>query len=572
MNRLARMLDNQQLGLLSLSVLLTGIGLLIPCEGIWVVDCGLRFLQLVNIVERHSFGGFWLDYPLQQLDPAFDLVPFGLIQTFVHTGRLFAQYPPWFCYATAPFYALFGQCGPRVLPLITGIWLLWGIARLASLCKLRRSYLIAGTVLFGTPLLPYVYIFWDIIPALAFAVWGQMLLLEAVERASLPRALAAGALLWLAFVMREEYLLWAACCLVAATLVRVPLRLILGTATAFGIGALLTMAINRALIGVPLFFQASTGSGKSWEYSWSLGSRGWVAYRYLAFVQGAPMADAGLLLALGCLAFVPRITAVKQKILFLFLGSVAAFIARFYAWDMKHPIVTQYLVSSMAASAPLVFLGFSQWELPHGEQQATANRPLRFTVICSILFLFLTLALSVPSSAVGLNFGPRLLLPIYPGFVLGAFAVIQGLAQETQGSGARVLKALVAILIGIGFADSVVHLDRLTLQYRQIARMEKFLSQTYPGKPVLAEQSWFATMFPRLFYSRPILPAWDGTKVAKSYDMAKQLSPEGFLYVAKRPLRSQSARLAEKVQEIKVPATIRSCDSAFEFYLYYVRP
>ncbi|MGB9692548.1 MAG: hypothetical protein ACPL7D_10310 [Candidatus Sumerlaeaceae bacterium] len=556
----------------ALSALLIAIGFLIPCEGVWVVDCGLRLLQLINIVGRHHFGGFWLDYPLQHLDPNFELVPFGLIQTFVHGGRLFAQYPPWFSYATAPFYALFGQCGLRVLPLFTGILLFWGIIWLSRLCGLERPTIPASVAIFATPILPYVYIFWDIIPALAFAVWGQVYLLDATRRSSLPRAVGAGVLLWLAFVMREEYLLWAICCFLAVLLLRPAWRLVAVSAGVFAAGAIALMVVNHAVIGVPLFFRASTGSGKSWEYTWSLASRGWVAYRYLAFVQGAPLADAGLLLALGCLAFVRSASSLQHRVLLVALGTLGAIVTRFFAWDTKQPIVSQYFVNAMVASAPIVFFGLTLWDAPRSGHGRFESLNLRSVVVCSLLFLALTLALSVPSSAVGLNFGPRLLLPIYPGLVLAAFAVMRELWSGGQGPYHRALKALVAFLVLLGLADSVVYLDRLVHQYRQISRLEKFLAATDPGEPIVTEQSWLATMFPRLFYSRVILPGWDGTKIAKSYELAKQLSSTGFLYVAKRPLRLGSSSLAEKLQQIDIPENSRSCDSAFEFYLYHVRP
>jgi hypothetical protein len=564
------------LGLGVAACCVVAIGFLIPVQGFWCVDCGLRFLELVNIVDRHHFGGFWLDYPLAGIDPHFALRPFGRVQTFVHAGRLYGQYPPWFVYATAPFYAWLGMAGLRVLPLVAALALLGAVAGLARQCGFRNLWMPACVVLFATPILPYAYIFWDIVPALAFGLWGQVLLVRAVRRNSMFWGALSGLALWLAVVMREEYLLWAMACFVPMLMLRDSLLALRGSwrglaasAVVFAAGTAALLLINHQLVGVPLFFQASTGSGKVWDYSWSLSTRGWVAWHYMAFVYGLPLADAGLFAALGGLALVAWAQSDRARLALWGIGFVATALARLAAWDNSQPLVTQSIVNSFAASAPLAFMGLSLVSLPPSAGRSPESRALRAAVQSAILFLLATLLLSVPNSAVGLNFGPRLLLPIYPGLVLGALAVARQVAAAAQPMWRRSFQLLSAGLIVIGLLDSAVYLDRLRLQYGQIARMEQFLSRVEPGLPIVCEQQWFTTTFPHLFYERPILPAWDAAKIARVHEAVRMLSPDGCLYVASSHAASQVR--SPNVTPVPLPRDAQSVDSAFAFSLVRIR-
>jgi hypothetical protein len=568
--RAARLSQMQILGLVALAIILLEV--VIPHEGVWVVDTGLRYLMLVNIVDRHHFGGFWLDYPLKHLDPGYKFVPFGVIQTFVFGDRLFAQYPPWFVYATAPFYAALGKAGLRILPVAMGLVLLWGVARLAQLCGMRRYATAATIAVVGTPIFPYIFIYWDIIPALAFGVWGLVLLLEAERRNSVPIALGAGFVLWLAFLMREEYMLWAGCCLGPMLLNRTSRRYAFAAGAIFAPLLGMMLLINKQLIGVPLFFQATTGSGIKWEYTWSWSSRWWVIYFYLGYIRGLWFTGPLLFLAIGAVAFLPWVKRCSHQVILLGLCVFAAVILRCLVWDFHKPIANQHHLSSLVVASPIAFAGLFALRLRDDSCSAEQRSAFQLAVLSALLFLGVTLALSVPSSAVGLNFGPRLMLPIYPGLTLGALSVLSQGVRACSGQARRVFVALSAVLIFIGFADSLIYVQRLTLQYKQIARLEKFFENLEPGLPIATEKGWFVTMFPYLFYKRPILPAWSGDEMIQVYQLLQRLSPEGFIYVAERSHRTRRDHPTSKLEEISIPPESRPIDPAFEFYLYRVRP
>ncbi len=557
--------------LVLLAGVLAGLSVTIPRDGFWVVDCGLRYLQLVNIIDRHHFGDFSLDYPLAFLDPQYELLPFGPVQTFLHRGRLYAQYPPWYLYATAPFYATLGKAGLRVLPLLGGIALLGLVYVLAKRCGLRRAAWSAGLVVLATPILPYVYIFWDIVPALALGLGGQLALLHGLERRRYSWTVVAGVVLALAVAMREEYLFWGVICLAVCFFSSGLQRQLLVAGGTFALATAALFLLNRLTVGVPLFFLAVATSGKGWDYTWSWDSRGWVAYRYLAHVWGDPLADSLLLLLLGGLTFLPWVRSDRTRFLLASFALVAACAVRMSAWDQARPILTQYRLNSMAASAPLPFLALSLALYPWGQRTAGEKFYVLALLRTALVFLFVTLALSVPNSAVGLNFGPRLLLPIYPALMLAALLWIQECVASQSVAQKRWVLATAGIFVAMGLVDSAFYLSRLRLQCQWSARVAFHLGQVEPGLPIVTEHQWFATMFPSLFYERPILPAWDPGKSARLRQTLPNLAREGCLYVAREAGLPASLRESPKVQPVILPDEVRPPDSAFSFGLYRLR-
>lgn len=535
--------DQRLLILAALGVVL--LSFVVPLRGWWAGDCGLRYLILHNIVDRHPWQGFWLEYPLRHLDPEYEFRPFLIIQTFVHSGQLFAQYPPWFCYLSAPFYAVAGRVGMRFVTVVAGLLLLYGAYVLAKYVGVRRPSWAASVVVFGTPVLPYIYTFWDVIPALAAAVWATYFALRAVDGHSKTDWIWAALAFFFAFLMREEYLLWTACVWAALLpyVFRRGWRPFLSIVVCAGAAMASVMLANRALVGHFLFFHAGTGSGVAPEFSWSLSSRLNTAFYYLSRIS-APQLNALatndiLIFSYLCtLAWLPHIYG-KTAIAVLVWGTLGALLVRLHLWAPGNPVTTQWVANSVSAATPLVFLGLHLWRPAIWWGQMTKHLRACALAAGSVLFLVATVCLSVPGSEAKLNFGPRLLLPIYPALIIAVFALLPGWMDRMSTPKLRQVAAmLVAVLVGIGCIDSAVFLSRLRWKVNFSNHLYEVVSAIAPQAPILTDMWYIATDPAELFYARHLLSleaASDCARQQRLMEICKQLHPSEALVLTSKP-------------------------------------
>jgi hypothetical protein len=505
----------------------------VPGKGFWVVDCGARYLQLVNIVDRHHFGSFSIDYPIRDLDPGFRLLPMSPIQAFVREGKLYSQYPPWFAYLVAPVYAVAGPAAMRLAPLLSGMFLLFGCWKLAFSAGLRRPHVAALVCLFGTPLLPYCFTFWDIIPATACAVWSLWFAVEALNRGCRRRALWSGVLCAVAFLLREEFLIWGACQFGALLLERGKRHIAIIGGCVFAAGCAALMTANYRFAGTPLFFFTGTGSGVNETVTWRFGTRPTVAYLYLAYVTGGKLADFLLFAGVCGLAFLPATRNAAGRLAITAVALACTLAIRFWLWDVAKPLVTQYNVNSMASAAPIVFAGLRLWRRDRNGDGASAVRAVLART--ALGFIGATLVLSVPWSAVGFHWGPRLLLPAYPVLAVVAFA---GLAPAFSGmhfSSRRLVAAFVVLMIAIGFVDSAYYVVRLRTKVRMSSELLSFLRKTEPGVPILTNVQWLATDVPELFCERPIIDLSNPGRQGEAFDAARAIHETGAVLVTSGP-------------------------------------
>ncbi|MCX7962888.1 MAG: hypothetical protein N2644_00170 [Candidatus Sumerlaea chitinivorans] len=551
----------------------------VPLRGWWVVDCGLRFLELQSIVERNHWRGFWLDYPLAAYDPTYRFAPFQVIQTFVHDGKLYGQYPPWFCYLAAPFYLVAGRFGLRIVTLLAGILLLYGCYALARHAHVRQAAWAAVAVVFAAPILPYVYTFWDIVPAMAAGVWGMYFCLKAVESNLLKYSLLAALTLFFAFAMREEYLLWA-CCLFAAVfpLVRSWRAYVLAGA-GFAVAAGALMFVNRLIVGHYLFFQASTGSGLLPEYSWSLSSRPNTAFLYLARVSGGYLGVSAIpdlfMFALLCaLAWVPRASGRTIPRL-LGIGILGAALVRVYLWAPGKPGVVQSHVISMAAATPFVFLGLLLW-LPSVWNWSLPQHRRRWGIVTtSLAFLVASVWLSVQASAIGLNFGPRLLLPAYPGLMISAIAVCPSVLKRISPERHRRLAGLMlGLLLTFGVVDNVVFLERLKWKVTFSDTLYRVVRDLLPSAPILTDQGRWASDPAELYFERPILSlsAASQPELQKELiEIAKRINPKEALVLSNKKSPPRWLRSYGTLEPISLEGKIEFLAGSFITYPYRLR-
>ena len=576
-----------------LSLAVAACGWMIPLRGYWVVDSGLRHLQLVNLVDRHGMAGAWIDHPWQAIDPDFRLSPDS--QLTPTRGRLMGQYPPTLAYLAAPAYAAFGDAGARAVPLLAWMALLGAMTHLARTLGFRPlgAAVAAGWVACGTPLLPYAFIYWDILPALAGGLWAMALAARARNlRRPAVRLAAAGFAAGSAFALREEYALWAvAIAGIAATGSR-PCEARWSMATRFGIycGGFCAVALpyaawNMATVGAPLYAirvglateATSTGFSQrlaivSHHLIQAFESPGIDLAIAAALVSGGVAAGLGVAVPV---CDTPRTSAgVGYRGRFALAGALVmltgAAVIRTRLYVPRFPLAVQKHMVGFVCTAPLTFLGLAAlWpsRRDSGCRWHGKTAGLIAAAACSFAAAFVVAA--PPATVAAFHFGPRLLLPAATALALLAARPAWNLLTRGVGPAGAATSALVAVAGLIGFADNALYMERLAMKAGVGARTGAYLRSLPPG-PILTTVLWLPIDISFLYYERPQMGAWKPGQVSASLAAARAVSPaRGYLmtfYFDDPP--SDEIRRAADLRELPAASTIGFPDPVFAFRIY----
>lgn len=184
-------------------------------------DGGLKALLAQQISQQLSAGDFPLDVALRL--PATDwvqplwqqgLYPFQPPFVYEVGTKHFITFPYTFPLVSAPFYALFGDRGLYLIPLVS-LWIIWGrFWQIGRRAGWGIGPLCIGLVslIFASPLSLYGGMYWEHTLAVALAFWGvSTLLFPGQPLLSRRQAIISGILIGLSVWFRPEFL-----CLVAA--------------------------------------------------------------------------------------------------------------------------------------------------------------------------------------------------------------------------------------------------------------------------------------------------------------------------------------------------------------------
>ena len=180
------------IGVVAVVYILTLAGL--EGDGLWQVDNANKLLQVQAIL--HSGGEeFSLPWPGKTYDPAIEYNPIPNLFSRVEDGRLFSVFSPVFALVSTVPYALVGQAGLYILPLLASLIMLVGVGRLANFIAVEAgspspaqrhaAILLAGTC---TPVWFYSVVFWEHTIAVCLCVWSLYYALS-YHRSRIPEAL-----------------------------------------------------------------------------------------------------------------------------------------------------------------------------------------------------------------------------------------------------------------------------------------------------------------------------------------------------------------------------------------------
>jgi hypothetical protein len=364
----------------------------------------------------------------------------------------------------------------------------------------------------GTPLLFYGLTFWEHSLSVLLALAATLLLLRAARsagRRSAGLALAAGVSLGLSTVLREEgYVLFAAflaACLWAFGPRRYRLPL------AFAAGGLAVLAplwgFQLYLYGSPFGIHAAAYGGLTHEsgiapIAWIVTELGDLGFFLLRF-HPDPRASAVLSVPFGLvlLAGLRRRDRLGKLDLGL-LGLATAAAALFVTFLLRDPrgVFDTLFTQGLLPHTPFLLVAL----LGLRAQLASPEPPARFLAAACTLFALL-LGIPLNRGDVGIIWGPRHFLDLYPLLAALALLALRDLWGRAAGPGSRrALAVLAALLVILGLAVENRGLSLLTLKKEGTARL---LDAVRGGSTdvVITDAYWLTEELAALYFERKIL-------------------------------------------------------------------
>ena len=200
--------------LLAVSVCYVAALCVLEKRGFWITDNANKFLQ-VQALANSRYTDFSIPWPGQIVDPDFIYNPLPYYFTRVESGKLYSVFSPVFALISALFFTHVGHWGLYLLPALSSLAMLAGLAQVARLVTPRIVVAHVAVLTAGlcTPVFFYSLVFWEHTPAICLGIWSVRYLLQFLAD-SAPKHLCLGmAAAGLSVYFRDEFYLL---CLVLA--------------------------------------------------------------------------------------------------------------------------------------------------------------------------------------------------------------------------------------------------------------------------------------------------------------------------------------------------------------------
>ena len=399
----------------------------------WSEDAGVKYLQASSLADS-NWTTASIEYPGKDVDPQLEFNPLAGAHTRLRNGQIHSIYPVFFPAISSLFLHAWGFPGLYVLPLLSTLLV---VALSFFMAKLvlseKAAFPVAVITACATPLLFYAFTFWEVNLAAAALVAGLLLSLRIGPSAG-PKTFLAGMLLGSVVFFRAELVLFFAAYMAARMIVRKDwgngVRLLAGG----GMVTLVFLALQYVTEETWLahYFQnlpiPPAGSAARWHFlrhTWRMGRELLFAghgNEWLNLLLLAPVAALSLWLILrermaarktppnsppGDAAFAQRRGTWTAPVL---LGLVLLAHLAYLGLSLmnRYPILSTPVVSGLFVFSPWAALGLVQ---------GRDKNPLRTEIHLAVVGFIAALCLTTPVSG-GLQWGPRLLVPVYPLLVL----------------------------------------------------------------------------------------------------------------------------------------------------------
>jgi hypothetical protein len=492
---------------------------LLPPDGTWSGDTGIRVLQVETLLRQ---GNFAVSYLGQGVDPTNRWNPLSPTY-FVWQGE---RYYPKFSLAYAVLVAGVVTLGglraaalPALLALALAAAALGGMLRLAGS---RAGWGAALAVILASPLVFYANELWEHELAVALALVGLLLLVATAWSSSWMLSLGAGMAFGVGLWFRPELYAALPAVLFAALVTRLPRR------------SLALALIATLLATLPLFGWQQALYGRAEGAQVALDSP-------LVLRGAAPVAIAQRLLRQWS-DTIPSLVIPQGPLLPWLLAAgltVGGAFTRRHSWGYGLLLAGLALTAVLAlanlalrlapidvvASCPLVLGGLTvSW------RALEERRQLLFRVLALSALGYVVLALLTAPAPGGAQHGPRYLLLSYP--LLIGCAVLAGerwLACPPSWRRTATLATL-GVLAAVSVAVQVAGLRNLLVireQYATVARV----SAALPPGPLVTDLWWYPQVVPAEVPRRPLFLIRDGSDLVMLADRLAEQGETSFTLV-----------------------------------------
>lgn len=478
-----------------------GVLTLLPHEVFWITDGGNKYVQVQDLA-RSGAGDLAVAYPARPLDPELHFFPYGGHHFQNLGGRILSFYPPYFPLLSLPGYRLLGPAGLYLLPWLGLALVLLGFAALlgkVGLAAWRAPAVLALAL--GTPLLFYALTFWEHTPAVALSTAAVFLLLRSGGR--FPLAFAAGVVLGLSTALREEgYALAAALALAGLIAWR---RFMPVAALVLGwVCAMVPVGWFQArLYGSPLGLHALAYGGLSRPQGsgrWlaELGDLPFYLFRFHADLRlNVALVLSFVLLLLPGLRRPRRIGLAEPALLWLAATSAALLIALLVVHP--EPVFNTLWTQGLMPHTPLLLLVLLRLRALLGNPSS----PVRLLAWACLLYALL-IALPLHRADVGILWGPRHFLPVYPLLFLLALLALRDLLAAATPSQCRAVATAATVLLLLGLAVQVHGIRLLALKKDATRRILQAVRDT-PAPIVVTDAYWLPEELGALWFEKSFL-------------------------------------------------------------------
>lgn len=553
-------------GLILASVCLSvAILLHLPADAFWITDCGNKYLVTANLV-RKDYRDFSLDYPGRDIDPLLSANPISTPFSVKREGRLYSIYPPLFSFLSAPLFEIAGFRGLLLLPLLGAIATMLLVTRLArsfGLSPLRSS--LAGFASFwATPCLFYSFCYWEHTLANACVLASVILLLLPVSRGNPVMFFLSGAVLGAGIGLRDELALMAIAMLISLSIERrtrgIPLVLF---PAGFAAGLIPVFLFQKWAVGSAMGFhiEGYLRASRGWIFSGPLGilrERLFVSWKILAGLpSGMPMEIlyAGLFLLLCGHAMRARRENGPAGTFVCLGGAILAVVSAALLLGSQDTIKALTEGNGFLMHGAVSIPALSGFLFRGDSPPSSLARLLRNI---AVLYIALTCLTTHEVSTLGIHWGPRFLLPVFPMFVILAFFSLpagnSGTVRageeraRTHGEGSGLHRAHVLAFASLFVLSLSLQAYSLTVLEDKLAttvRIEQKLLEL-PEEVVVTNIWWFPQEMAPIFYEKKFFYVKTPSLFQRLRASFKERGIESFLLVtspgeAKTPLyRSDS--------------------------------